>query len=428
MAYNSTDTLGNFFKIRTASLTAANSDYTPILNEAGLSGSPSLASGSSEFSAILNFVHYSLGEPVVLVEITPEQCTAAFESAQLEFSSIVNLYFISSWMASLLGVSQNYSSVDFQSALPYSNNTFIQAFANSQIGTQGIYSGQHTKRKGYLDINTTQQMYDMYSSGIDMESGLPVEQYVASVTGYGVNWLSFYYNSGTTMNKVYDPYSPASWTNQELGSSFQADSPLYITPVWQDIQRGQVLNDMNYVRKSSYRHSIFGRKIEIIPKPMVDIRVYFDFYVDKQPGQSTDPLLQSSFSGLLYLSTSANPVATNFGNIPISDLTYATMNSVGRNWVRQMTLANCMQILALARGKIGTIPIPGSGESVTLNSADLLNISATIRNDLLTWLRTELDKMNLYTILEKETLKAQQLLIIKQLNNPGGVYVDSRLN
>jgi hypothetical protein len=136
------------------------------------------------------------------------------------------------------------------------------------------------------------------------------------------------------------------------------------------------------------------------------MRIYFDYYVDLQSGSNTNALADSSFSGLSYLSSvSAGRMATNFGNIPVTDLTYENMNAVGRNFVREYTVACCMQILALIRGKYQSIPIPG-GELVPMNYGDLLSISSPMMQKLEDDLRAELAKLDLYEIARKESEKA----------------------
>ncbi len=428
--YNSRDTFGDFFKANAAALTASNSAFTSNLNQSGLSGSVSLGSLSSEFSNVVRWVHHRLGEPIMLVELTPEQIAECFEEANLMFSSIVNTYFIESWFAQLLGISQSYSSIDFQSALPSASNMFLKQFVSSQNTMfGGIYGGNATKRRGYIDVTSSRQVYDIYSEGKDQATGLPIEQYVASVSGLGVHFTDVYYNAGAYVSKMYDPYSSQGFLASEFNAqSYQADTVLYVQPLWQDIQRSQMVHNMDYVRKSAFKHCIFGRNIEFIPKPDRDRRIWFSFYVDHSSGDQSNPLLAGGFSGLSYLAASGQRVATNFGNIPIQDLTYANMNSVGRTWVRKYCLGLCMETLAFTRGKFSSVPIPGTGESVTLNADQLLNRSSAITETLVSQLRENLDRLNLYNILEKEVAKAEQLLRLQQLSSPLGVYVDSRLN
>ncbi len=428
--YNNRDVFSAFFRGQHNSLTASNSSFTANFNNnTALSGSINLSSLSGDFGAIVRHVHFRLGSPIVLVELTTDQVAAAFEEANLKFSSIVNTFFIESWIANLLGVSQNYSSIDYQSTLPLANNAFLQVFAQSSLMHNDIYSGKITKRKGYIDLTTNQQIYDIYSSGYDQSTGLPLEQYVASVTGYGVNFVRLYHNEGAYVNRLYDPYGGQQFLNSEFqNNSYQNDIVYQVIPLFQELQRSAIMSDYDYIRRSAYNHNIFGRKVEFTPVPKADFRVWFDFFVEKAPGAQIDPLLEGSFSGLSYLAASSatgNRVATNFGNIPINDLTYERMNPIGRTWIREYTLALCMETLGMIRGKVLSIPVPGR-ESITLNYGELLSRADSIKNELLTFLKEELEKMNLYNIMQKEVDKQKQLMELQMLK-PLGIYTDKSL-
>lgn len=414
-----------FFQGNTASLTASNQDFNPIFNEGGLSGDVNLGSLSAEFGAIVDFVHTVLGEPILAVELTPKQIAMAFEYANLVFSSIVNTYFVESWMTSLLGVKQNYSQYNFQTTLPNSNNIFFQMFANSMLLDSGIYSGKITTRKGYVETSVDQQLYDVYSSAVDSETGLPIEQYVASVTGYGVHFVNFYVNSEFYMNRLYDPLTNQQFMQSEFGfPAYPTDTVFYLMPIGADMLRGQNLHTSDYVRKSRVQWSLVGRKLELIPRPKRPVKIWFEYYVDKEAGQKVDPLLESSYSGLSYLSTvSAAPVATHFGNVPISDLSYDKMNSIGKTWIRRYTLGFCYEILGgNVRGKYPNgIPIPG-GENLTLNGASLEARGLQMMQKLEDDLKLELAKLDNYELLKKEVEKAQSLAELRKYD-PMPIYV-----
>ena len=50
---------------------------------------------------------------------------------------------------------------------------------------------------------------------------------------------------------------------------------------------------------------------------------------------------------------------------------YATINDVGKQWIRKYTLALAKEMLGYIRGKYSTLPIPNS--EITLNGADLIS-------------------------------------------------------
>ena len=79
----------------------------------------------------------------------------------------------------------------------------------------------------------------------------------------------------------------------------------------------------------------------------------------------------------------------NVAEVPYENPTYSFINSVGRQWIFNYTLALAKEILAYIRGKYTTVPIPGA--ETTLNQADLLGDARTEKEALLTNLRETLD-------------------------------------
>jgi hypothetical protein len=96
------------------------------------------------------------------------------------------------------------------------------------------------------------------------------------------------------------------------------------------------------------------------------------------------------------------------------------MNSIGKVWIRQYTLALSKEMLAYVRGKYGTVPVPGA--EVTLNQADLLADARSEKEALLTQLRATLDEVSRKSQLEKQSMEAeyaQKMLI----NAPMTIYI-----
>ena len=112
-------------------------------------------------------------------------------------------------------------------------------------------------------------------------------------------------------------------------------------------------------------------------------------------------------------------LVTNVSNVPYLNPVYSQINSIGRQWIRQYTLALAKEMLAYIRGKYGSIPIPGS--EVTLNHAELLTDARQEKADLLLQLRGMLDQTSRKTQLEQQAIEVE--MAQKQLNNtPLAIY------
>ena len=81
----------------------------------------------------------------------------------------------------------------------------------------------------------------------------------------------------------------------------------------------------------------------------------------------------------------------NMNTLPLDNIPYENINSIGKQWIRRFCLALSKETLSLVRGKFATIPIPG--DSVTLNGSELASQAKEEQNSLREELKTILDEM-----------------------------------
>ena len=79
-------------------------------------------------------------------------------------------------------------------------------------------------------------------------------------------------------------------------------------------------------------------------------------------------------------------------NVPVTDINYEDINSVGKRWIRQFTLALCMETLGRIRRKFSSIPIPNN--EVTLDGDQLVQEGLEKQQELKDDLNGQLDKVN----------------------------------
>ena len=87
--------------------------------------------------------------------------------------------------------------------------------------------------------------------------------------------------------------------------------------------------------------------------------------------------------------------------LPFTNIPYASINSIGKQWIRRFALALSKETLGQIRSKFATIPIPG--ESVTLNGSDLMSQSKEEQQTLREELKTVLSEMTYAKIAEEES-------------------------
>jgi hypothetical protein len=91
---------------------------------------------------------------------------------------------------------------------------------------------------------------------------------------------------------------------------------------------------------------------------------------------------------------------SNISQVPYRNIDYDSINSVGRSWIFEYTLALSKEILGYVRGKYTQVPIPGA--EVTLNQADLLTSATADKNALVDRLRAYFDDTSRQKLLERK--------------------------
>jgi len=111
--------------------------------------------------------------------------------------------------------------------------------------------------------------------------------------------------------------------------------------------------------------------------------------------------------------TDAPSKITNESNAPYNNPIYAQINSVGRSWIFEYTLAIVKETLGYVRGKYATVPIPGA--EVTLNQSDLLSAATAEKNALIERLRTYFNETSRQALLERR--QAESVARVAEINN-----------
>jgi hypothetical protein len=102
----------------------------------------------------------------------------------------------------------------------------------------------------------------------------------------------------------------------------------------------------------------------------------------------------------------------NLSNVPFGNLTYARINSMGLQWIRQYTLSLSMEQLGMIRNKFTTVPIPGG--TVTLNGGDLMAKGREDKKELVTKLKEMLETLTYDKLIEASAARSEN--ITKQLS------------
>ena len=166
-----------------------------------------------------------------------------------------------------------------------------------------------------------------------------------------------------------------------------------LMPTSYDALKLQAIEFNDQIRRSGYSFELVNNQLKIFPIPKNSGKLYFEYYKlsDKKDVTPND---------------SVGNVST-VAEVPYSNPEYTQINSVGRQWIFQYTLALAKEILGYIRGKYQVVPVPGS--EATLNQADLLADARTEKENLLTQLRDTLEQTSRSAQLERQATESDNL-------------------
>ena len=369
-------------------------------------GSSDFLSGASDQVA---YTYQKLGGDVLDIELTSGSVYANYEEACLEYSYIVNTHQARNVIGDVLGqatasfdhngimkggdtlsgsnVELRYPKFDLR--YPKRVGPAVAQYAGFG-GTKPYYSAS-------VDLQTGVQDYDLQSlissSAAVSDSGDP---YALKVGNNRITIEKVYYKTPQSMWRFFGYYGGLNVVGN--GSiygygQYTDDSTFEIVPVWQNKMQAMAYEDHLYTRLSHYSYEIHNNSLRIYPEPDADIisKLWVNFTIDNQENAWEDQDNQET--GVKGIN--------NMNTLPFTNIPYASINSIGKQWIRRFALALSKETLGQVRSKFATIPIPG--ESVTLNGADLSSQAKEEQQTLREELKTVLSEMTYAKIAEEES-------------------------
>ena len=381
-----------------------------MANPAIWPGSSSFATGSTPFGfydtdaefqvdadKVSNFCARRLGYPLVDVELQDISFYAAFEEAVTTYGNELYAYKIRDNQLTLEGAP---TSSNVNKAVITPNFEPIIRLSE-QYGSEAGSGGNIEYYTGSIDVVKNQQTYDLKawasSSGVDGE--------------YGIEIKRVFYESNPAIVRYYDPYSGTGFGYQNLFDSFGFGgmSPainFLMMPLNYDMQVLQAIELNDMIRRSNFSFQLRNNTLKIFPIPTQSGSMYFEYI--KRDERINNSIQQTPDK------------VTNVSDSPYGNPTYTNINSVGRQWIFEYTLALAKEMLGYVRGKYQQIPIPGA--EVQLNDAALIAAATAEKTALLEKLRGYFDETSRKALLER---KAQESEFVNQelKNVPYTIYI-----
>ena len=362
--------------------------YGFYLNESATTGSV----GYFEYDcqAAAGWAAKRLGYPIVDIEMIDVNFYACFEEAVSEYGAQVNQFNIRNNMLNLQGMpvanNPNITGINVKgSALP-----FIVELSK-QYGSEASVGGYVEAKKYGIPVTSSVQTYDLQALiGTAVESGSRVE--IRRV----------FHGPPPAFARIYDPFSMTgmSYSNvlNEMGfAGYSPATQFLMTPIFEDLLRGQAIEFNDMVRKSGYSFEIINNKLKLFPIPTYDHTVYVEYVVEKDKYSTAS----------MFSSGSNYDIVSDYSNAPYQNVVYKNINAVGKQWIRKYFLALCKETLGRILQKYTTVPIPG-GE-VTLDGAELRSEATAEKEVLMTQLRENLEASGRAAQMEAKATEAEKI-------------------
>ena len=370
-------------------VTSSNVPYGFYLNESP-NATGSIGYFEYDCQASAAWAAKRLGYPIVDIEMLDVNFYACFEEAVSEYGAQVNQFNIRNNMLNLQGMptsqGQNINAMNVKgSGLP-----FIVELSKQYGSELGVGGSVEIKKYG-VPVTQSVQTYDLQQLiGNNLESGSRVE--IRRV----------FHGPPPAFARIYDPFSMTgmSYSNvlNEMGfAGYSPATQFLMTPIFEDLLRGQAIEFNDMVRKSGYSFEVANNKLKLFPIPTYSHTVYVEYVVEKDKYSNS----------AMFTSGSNYDVVSDYSNAPYQNITYKNINAVGKQWIRKYYLALCKETLGRILQKYTTVPIPG-GE-VTLDGAELRSEATAEKEILMTQLRENLEASGRAAQMDAKATEAEKI-------------------
>jgi hypothetical protein len=351
------------------------------------------------------FVKRMLGDDILSVELTKKQIWSCFENATLEYSKIVNEYAIKSQIGNLLGqpTSSNASSTYPRQTLELLLRQAEPYAMESDVG------GSYESKLGYIELISGQQDYNIYSD-LREPSGSFMFQNLSSSLQTKIKLTEIYHFSpAVAQQHLLNASNITNFLATEFKyESYVNSSVFYVLPMFEDVLRRGMLESAYRLRRSNYSYAVYGTTLRIFPIPLMTSpafinKLWIRYRLKPDP---LNPDYKDSSGNLIQDSTIKNSIS-NPSNVPFDNIPYKNINSPGKQWVREYTLALATELLGRIRSKMKSIPIPGA--DLQLNGDDLIAQAREDKEKLISQMKEMMDDLTYDKILEKEANKAESI-------------------
>jgi hypothetical protein len=346
----------------------------------------------------ITYVFRKLGGDILDLEVTDKNVYAAYEEAVLEYSYIVNVHQSKNILHSSLGATTGTFDSDGQRTDSSSGSNVELKYPKFQFGYSKRVMDNTIKETGLggtdaiysASFNTTSSEQDYNLQSIISSSATDSSELFYNKVGNNrIIIRRVYYKTPHSMWRFYGYYGGMNTVgNMSTYGMYGDDSTFEVIPAWQNKLQAMAYEDAIYTRNSHYSYEIKNNQLRLFPIPstMTPHLMWVEFTVKQDPWEEEDDRLDGA-EGI-----------NNMNTLPLSNLPYKNINSIGKQWIRRFCLSVVKETLGEVRSKFASIPIPG--QSVTLNGSALMTQAREEQKSLREELQKILDELTYQKITE----------------------------
>ena len=347
---------------------------------------------------VAKFCAQRMGYPIVDIELDSGSFFTAFEEAVTTYGNELYAYKVRENYLSLEGV-QTGSAQDLNTKVVSPTMARIIDLSE-QYGVEAGSGGNVNWYDGLISMTASQQEYDLdaWASAEGVTGSIEIKRVFYEAPPANVRYFDPYAGTGTDLQGLLESFG---FGNYSPGINFM------LMPINFDLQKMQAIEFNDQIRKSNYSFEIHNNQLKVFPIPDDSTSKLKIQYIIKE--ERADAAIGSN-DGLI----------SNVSNVPYNNPVYTQINSVGRSWIFEYTLALAKEMLGYVRGKYSQVPIPNA--EVTLNQGDLITAATSEKNALIERLRAYFDETSRKSLLEARSQETE--FRAKELNQvPFTIYV-----
>ncbi|MGB0405139.1 MAG: hypothetical protein ACPGDB_02995 [Fusobacterium sp.] len=333
---------------------------------------------------VAKFCALRLGYPIENVELQDINFYAAFEEAVTVYANELFAYKQREEFLTLEGTPYSYENtqVDLQDAIITPSLQRIVDLSE-QYGTWAGVGGNTDWYSGSVVLTSSIQDYDLDAWATSQ-----------GLTGSDIEIMRIFYQGPPAVSEMYTPYAAGFGFDGDaaafafMGGGYGFGDNFLMMPLSYDVQTIQAIEMSDQVRLSNYTFQLINNKLRIFPVPGRDdngCNLWFEYMLKSDEACASVDIDPNAIS--------------NISQVPFRNVDYDSINSVGRAWIFEYTLALVKEILGYVRGKYTQVPIPGA--EITLNQSDLLASATDDKNKLIDRLREYFESTSRQSLLER---------------------------